>query len=154
MNALLAAARAGDSELRVPVYDHLIYDVLVGEEVAISAEDVLIVEGVNALLPAHIDAYDVTVYVDADDDAVIEWFCLRLAELFTQAANDPTSFYAQFADWPDEQVRQFAMSAWEGINAVNLEHHIRPTRDHAQVVIEKAPDHSIRRVTINRGGSL
>jgi type I pantothenate kinase len=145
LHQFLADARGG-VELHAPVYDHLAYDIRAGEEQRIANGDIVIVEGVNALAPDFADTYDVTIYVDAPDDAVFEWFYVRLAELFKQAANDPTSFYAPFATWPDDQVRQFAHSAWDGINAVNLEQHIRPTRAHADVVIEKAADHAIARV--------
>lgn len=149
LNRFLSDARlVGDAPLRAPVYDHLTYDVVAGEELTVERGDVLIVEGVNALLPDHVDAYDVTVYIDAPDEDVIEWFCSRLAELCHEAVDEPTSFYAPFASWPDEQVRQFAMGAWDGINAVNLDEHIRPARSRARVVVEKAADHSIRRVLI------
>lgn len=143
LNGFLVAARAGAGELRVPVYDHLTYDVLAGAEHLVEPSDVLIVEGVNALLPAHIEAYDVTIYVDAPDDAVVRWFITRLVELFTEAVDDPTSFYAPFAHMSDAEVREFAQGAWDSINAVNLERHIRPTRATADVVITKAADHAI-----------
>jgi type I pantothenate kinase len=144
LNRFLADARAGAPDLVVPLYDHLRYDVM--GDTHIAGPSVLIVEGVNALLPAHVDAYDVTIYVDAEDDHVIEWFCGRLAELFNEAADDPTSFYAPFATMSLEQVREFSENAWHGINAVNLEQHIRPARARAQFVIEKAADHTVRRV--------
>jgi type I pantothenate kinase len=148
LSRFVAAARAGETPLRVPVYDHLSYDVVPDRYLEVAIGDVLIVEGVNALLPAHVDAYDVTIYVEAPDDAVFGWFLERLAALFIEARDDPTSFYAVYAEWPREQVDAFARSAWDGINAVNLEEHIRPARARAQVVIEKAPDHAIRRVII------
>jgi type I pantothenate kinase len=149
LNRFLGEARdVGGPPLRAPVYDHLTYVVRVGEEVEVARADVLIVEGVNVLLDEHRDAYDVSVYVDAPDDAVVEWFCARLAQLFKEAADDPTSFYAPLAGWSDEQVRQFSLGAWDGINAINLEQYIRPTRKHATVVIEKSADHSIKRVIV------
>lgn len=147
LTAFLADARRG-GELRVPLYDHLTYDV--GETVTVEIRDVLILEGVNALGPEYAGAYDVTLYIDADDDAVFEWFCARMLSLFEEARDDPRSFYAAFATMPEGEVREFARSAWDGINAVNLEEHIRPARARAQFVIEKAPDHSIRRVTAAR----
>ena len=148
LNGFLADARAGASDLRVPVYDHLTYDVLVGDERVVEPSEVLIVEGVNALLPAHVAAYDVTIYVDAPDDAVVRWFIARLVELFKDATDDPTSFYAPFANMTDAQIREFAQGAWDSINAVNLENHIRSTRAHADVVIEKAADHTIANVVV------
>jgi type I pantothenate kinase len=152
LDTFLVDARSGARELRVPVYDHLTYDVMAGAETTVVVGDVVIVEGVNALLPRHVAAYDVTVYVNAADDDVVEWFSARLAELFKEAADDPSSFYAPFAAWPDDQVRSFAQGAWDGINAVNLEEHIRPARGRAHVVIEKSRDHTIRRVSFSRNG--
>jgi type I pantothenate kinase len=150
LNKFLADARAGVTPLRVPVYDHLIYDIRAGEEAVVDVGDVLIVEGVNALVPEHVEAYDVTVYVDAPDDAVSEWFSARLAEVIRGAVDEPGSFYAPLTGWSDEQIHQFAETAWHGINAVNLEEHIRPARERAAVVIEKNADHSTRKVRIVR----
>jgi type I pantothenate kinase len=148
LSAFLAAVRYGGATLAVPVYDHLSYDVRVGETATIEAGDVLIVEGVNALLPAHIEAYDFTIYVDAPDAVVVDWFVTRLRELVKAAADDANSFYAPLAAWPDEQVRQFAQAAWDGINAINREQHIRPTRAHANAVIEKTADHAVVGVSL------
>ena len=119
------------------MYSHLTYDVVAGEFTALTTPDVLIVEGVNVLAPAFDGAFDVSVYVDADDDAVVEWFTARLVELWRAAADEPESFYAQFASWPEEQIRQFARGAWDSINAVNLDEHIRPSRERADIVVEK-----------------
>ena len=148
LSRFLAEARSGAAHLQAPLYDHLTYDVVPDGYIDVVVGDVLIVEGVNALLPAHIDAYDVTVYVDAPDDAVFGWFLERLAALFVEARDDPNSFYAVFANWPRDQVEEFAHGAWDGINAVNLENHIRPARDRARFVIEKAADHSVERVAV------
>jgi type I pantothenate kinase len=149
LNAFLGDARDLEgAPLRVPLYDHLTYDVVSDRELDVDRGDVLIVEGVNTLAPEHFDAYDITVYVDAPDEVVVEWFCARLLELFREAVDDPSSFYAPFAGMSDDQIREFSLGAWDSINAVNLERHIRPTRRRADVVIEKAPDHTVRRVII------
>jgi type I pantothenate kinase len=148
LNAFLRELRSGATSLTVPLYDHLTYDVQGSTDVIVG--DVVIVEGVNALLPEHVGAYDVTVYVDAPDDAIFEWFAARLTELFGQAADDPTSFYAPFSDWGPDQVREFAYSAWNGINAVNLEEHIRPARGRAQWIVEKSADHTVVEVRAAR----
>lgn len=149
LRSFLDAARRGEPTLRVPVYDHLTYDVVPDATVVVEG-DVIIVEGVNALGPEYADAYDVTVYLDADEAAIVEWFCARLTEVIRGAKDLPGSFYAPFADWADDQIRQFAEGAWHGINAVNLEQHIRPARDRAQVVVEKGADHAVRSVRVGR----
>jgi type I pantothenate kinase len=146
----LRDARSGGRELRVPVYSHLTYDVVPGEETVMGRPDVLLVEGVNVLLDAHIRALDLAVYVDAPDDSVIEWFCARIAELCRGARDEPSSFFRPYASLDDGQVRAFARAAWDAINAVNLELNIGPQRDRADVIVEKLADHTIARVISRR----
>ena len=47
-------------------------------------------------------------------------------------------------DLLDDRVRQ----AWDAINVVNLHEHILPTRERADVVLEKGPDHVVSRVVL------
>jgi len=148
MAQFLADARAGVGALRVPVYSHLTYDLVPGEETVFSAPDVLIVEGVNVLLPAHIGDLDLSIYLDAPDEAVLGWFSSRIAELCRAARGEPASFFRPYAGLTDDEVRAFAHAAWDAINAVNLDLHIRPQRDRADVIVEKLPDHTIRRVAM------
>lgn len=148
-SAFLIGARETTEELRAPRYSHVTYDVVPGEDVVPPA-DVLVVEGVNVLLPEHIDALDLSIYVDADDDAVIGWFCARLGELCRNARNQPESFFAPYAWLTDDQLEAFALGAWNAINALNLEHHIRPARDNADVVVRKGADHTIERVELRQ----
>jgi type I pantothenate kinase len=148
MAQFLADARGGAATLRVPVYSHLTYDLVPGEETVLSRPDVLIVEGVNVLLPAHIGDLDLSIYLDAPDEAVIGWFSSRIAELCRAARDEPASFFRPYAGLTDDDVRRFAQAAWDAINAVNLDLHIRPQRDRADVIVEKLPDHSVGRVAM------
>jgi type I pantothenate kinase len=142
----LADTRSGRDELRVPRYSHVTYDVT-GEEDVVDAGDVLIVEGVNVLLPQHVGELDLSIYLEAPDDAVVEWFSSRIAELCRTARDEPSSFFRPYAGFDDAQARAFAQTAWDAINAVNLDRHIRPQRDRADVIVEKRRDHSIGRVS-------
>ena len=148
MAQFLADARRGVAELRVPVYSHLTYDLVPGEETVLSTPDVLIVEGVNVLLAPHIGDLDLSIYLDAADEAVVGWFSSRIAELCLAARDEPTSFFRPYAGLTDDQVATFAHAAWDVINAVNLDLHIRPQRDRADVIVEKLPDHTIGRVAM------
>ena len=51
----VAEVKSGAAEVRAPRYDHLTYDILRGDEVVVRRPDVLIVEGLNVLQPAHLD---------------------------------------------------------------------------------------------------
>ena len=72
----VADVKAGRAEVRSPVYSHLTYDIVPGEEIVVRKPAVLIVEGLNVLQPPRVDAngrsglavsdfFDFSVYVDA-----------------------------------------------------------------------------------------
>jgi hypothetical protein len=45
-----------------------------------------------------------------------------------------------------------AVAVWEGVNLVNLTEHIAVTRAAADVIVRKAPDHSMTLVEASAGG--
>ena len=51
----------------------------------------------------------------------------------------------------EAEQRAFADQVWSGINHRNLVEHILPTRDRAEIVIEKGPDHEVQRVRFAAG---
>ena len=77
--AFLDQAEAGPAGPSVPVYSHLHYDVLDGEQRAIDRPDIVIVEGLNILQTRRApgtrterfvsDYFDFSIYVDADPAA-------------------------------------------------------------------------------------
>ena len=142
--AFLAAVKAGERNLRVPVYSHEEYDVL-DEYQTVDAADVVIVEGLHLL--ALSDAIDIGIYVDAAEADIEQWFVDR----FLVLRSSGHSFYRQFAGFSDDQATSFARQVWESINRVNLLECILPTRELADVVIEKGPDHSVVRIRRPRG---
>lgn len=148
--ALLEAARAGRFPLTVPVYSHLVYDVT-GEWETVPAAEVVIVEGVVALQPALVRRLDVGVYVHAAEADLERWFTDRLLRLVAEARNEPRSFYAGFSSLDADALRAFAAGVWRAINVVNLREHILPTRDQADLVVHKRPDHAVERVAARAG---
>jgi len=145
----VASARHGEGDLEVPVYSHATYDVEPHPSRAPRSE-VIVLEGVNALQgpgPPG-DLVDVGVYVHADVEVVRTWFIERFLALTAAAADDASSFYRQWAGLPAEQVREIAVMVWDGVNEPNLRAHIEPSRGRADVVVEKGPDHEVRRVVV------
>ncbi|MCC2653244.1 MAG: type pantothenate kinase [Microvirga sp.] len=49
----LADIKAGKRNVKAPLYSHLVYDVVPGEETTVDRPDILIVEGLNVLQPAR-----------------------------------------------------------------------------------------------------
>jgi type I pantothenate kinase len=133
--------RGGAEAVTVPIYSHVTYDIVADERLPIGRPDVLVLEGVNALQFA--DRLDLSVYLQAPEDAMENWYVTRFLELCETPP--PGSFYAQFQDFEIEARRALARDVWRGVNLVNLREFIQPTRRRAQVVIEKRADHSVAR---------
>jgi type I pantothenate kinase len=159
--AFLGAVRAGYFRVAAPVYDHVTYDVMADREQAVQRPDVLIIEGVNILQPAPptaageldgdllvSDFLDFSVYLDADEPDVRRWFLQRMQDLRAGSAGDDTSFFAAFASSTDDEFLAIGDAVWQAVNRPNLERHIAPTRHRADLIIEKAADHSVRRVLV------
>lgn len=136
----------GGRPARIPVYSHVVYDRVPDAIEAVGPGALVIVEGVNALQPAVADCLHLGVYLDAPEPLVRGWFVDRFLRLCEEAEAHAASFYRMFVDLDDEGRRAVAEQTWDGINGVNLRDHILPTRDRADVVIEKGADHAVRDV--------
>jgi type I pantothenate kinase len=160
----LEAVRAGRTDVTVPVYSHREYDIVPGEEQAIVAPDILVVEGLTVLQSAPVDPLaeeadtrdlsgllDLAVYVDAAEEDVAGWHTRRLMALRSGGGGGEGGFLGWFSTLSEGEARQVAASSWSGINLVNLREHVAPTRDRADVIIEKGPDHRVRRVLVKKG---
>ncbi|WAC66644.1 type I pantothenate kinase [Agrococcus sp. SL85] len=153
----VAKVKSGEAEVRAPVYSHLTYDIVPGEEVVVRRPDILIIEGLNVLQPppsrAHLavsDLFDFSIYVDARTSAIREWYVDRFFALKAGAFQDPQSYFHRFADLTPSQARAYATEVWDTINGPNLTQHILPTRSRADLVLRKAEDHTIRSVLLRK----
>lgn len=137
--------------VRVPGYSHTRYDVDEALGRTIDRPDLLIVEGLG-LAPAGTDqravhALDTLIYVDATEEDLEHWFLERFMALWRAAETDETSFYARFRDMSEMEARGFARTAvWRAINLPNLHDHIVRARPHADFLLWKQRDHSLRLV--------
>jgi type I pantothenate kinase len=156
----LAAVRAGDPEVRTPVYSHLTYDIVPNEFQTLRRPDILIVEGLNVLQvntkgasPGHVvvsDFFDVSIYVDAAETDVAVWFRERLLSLRSTVLQEPGSFFHRFASMSDEELSTIAQQVWDGVNVINLRENVAPTRGRADLVLEKDGRHRVDRVLLRR----
>lgn len=157
----LAEVKSGSAVVSAPVYSHLTYDVLRGESVDVRSPDVLIVEGLNVLQPAQpradglprmsvSDYFDFSVYVDADTADVRGWYVERFLRLRETAFADPASYFRRYATLSDDAARRTALTIWAAVNEPNLIANIRPTRGRASLILDKGPDHSVRRVMLRK----
>ncbi len=136
----VADVRAGRDPLEVPVYDHLLYDVL-DQRRSVARSPVVLFEGVNVLHFA--DRLDLAVYVDAAEPDMRRWFVHRVLQLRTEAADVPGAHLAPVAALDDATVAALAEGVWEAVNLPNLHEAIEPSREHADVVLHKGSDHAV-----------
>jgi type I pantothenate kinase len=150
----VSEVKAGAPEVRAPVYSHLLYDIVPGEEQVIRRPDILIVEGLNVLQPgprlAVADLFDFSIFVDAHTEDVARWYVERFLTLRHTAFANPESHFHHYASLTDEQARVEAMQLWTQINEPNLVQNILPTRPRATLVLRKNGDHNVCRVRLRK----
>jgi len=155
----LADLKAGRPSLEVPRYSHVVYDVVTDGVQVVDQPDIVIVEGLNVLQvpptsgehhPSVFvsDFFDFSVYVDADEAHVEEWYLQRFLTLVEGARQDPGAFFHRFAGMGDDEAGELARSIWRSINLPNLHQNVLPTRDRADLVLHKGPDHDVTEVVL------
>jgi type I pantothenate kinase len=157
----LSDIKAGTRNVTAPVYSHLVYDVVPGETIVVDRPDILIVEGLNVLLPNRLsregkeipfvsDFFDFSVFLDASDDLLEKWYIERFMRLRETAFRDPRSFFRKYADLDDAEAEATARSIWRRINLVNLHENILPTRPRASLRLTKGASHRIEQVALRK----
>ena len=151
----VSKAAAGEEHLEIPVYSHIRYDIVEGERRIINQPDILILEGLNVLQGGDSgafvsDYFDFSIFVDADIDDIKRWYVERFLTLQQTAFTQPDAFFRRYSELTEAEAVAVAEEIWERINEVNLVENILPTRDRASLILEKAADHSVRRVRLRR----
>nr|WP_083976833.1 type I pantothenate kinase [Herbidospora sakaeratensis] len=152
----VADVKRGRPEVHAPVYSHLEYDVVPGARQVVKRPDILIVEGLNVLQPAPPtalavnDYFDFSIYVDARVEDIRGWYVDRFHKLRRTAFADPKSYFKHIAELSEDEATVFARNVWRDINERNLVENIAPTRGRAGLILQKGPDHSIRRIRLRR----
>ena len=157
----LAEVKAGTRHVRAPIYSHLSYDIVPDEQVVVDRPDILIVEGLNVLLPNPLnregknipfvsDFFDFSVYLDAEEDLLERWYVERFMRLRETAFRDPRSYFTKYAEVDDAQAREIAHDIWTRINLRNLIDHVKPTRARASLILTKGASHQIEAVALRK----
>jgi type I pantothenate kinase len=153
--------KSGKDEVEAPTYSHLVYDVVPDEKIVINRPDIVIVEGLNVLLPARVrddgrtglgvsDFFDFSVYVDAATAHIKDWYVERFLRLRETAFRDPSSYFAKYAQLTYDEAVAEASRIWDSINGPNLTQNVLPTRSRATLVLRKDSDHSVRYVRLRK----
>jgi type I pantothenate kinase len=157
----LSDIKAGRRPVRAPLYSHLVYDVVPNRSIEIDRPEILIVEGLNVLqtgrlprdgkaIPFVSDFFDFSVYLDANEDVLKDWYVARFLALRETAFRDPKSYFHRYARLTDEDAVETATAIWERINLVNLHENILPTRQRADLILKKQETHMVQEVALRK----
>ena len=150
--SFLSDIKAGRRPVRAPVYSHLVYDIVPNQWIEVDRPDILIVEGVNVLqtgrlprdgkaVPVVSDFFDFSVYIDAEEPVLREWYVRRFLALRDTAFPIPNRTSIATRVLSDEEATATAIAIWERTNLANLEDNILPTRPRATLILKKRADH-------------
>lgn len=142
--AFIAQIRRGTTTVSVPTYSHRTFDVTA--PIPKRVGDLVIIEGVNALQPGLVDAYDFAIYLDADETTIERWFTERFLGLVDSAEHDEASFYRRFVPQSPDERRETAAWVWSTINGPNLTRFVLPSKAAAHLVVHLDADHQVTAV--------
>jgi type I pantothenate kinase len=156
----MADLKAGQPEVTAPVYSHQVYDIIPGQTQMVHAPDIVIVEGLNVLQTGDghkspprtfvSDFFDFSIYVDAEEEHVRQWYVDRFHTFRKTVFKDSSSYFHRYSALSDEEATATALQIWLEINGVNLKENILPTRERAHLILEKSRDHKVRGVKLRK----
>jgi len=154
----LREVKSGAAEVHAPVYSHVVYDIVPGEEVVVRQPDIVIVEGLNVLQVGGpestaefvSDYFDFSIYVDADEEHIEQWYVERFLTLCDTVFQNPDSFFQHYAHLSRDEAVQVARRIWREINGKNLRENILPTKGRADLLLHKGGDHRVTEVLLRR----
>jgi type I pantothenate kinase len=157
----MADVKAGQPEVAAPVYSHLVYDIVPDGLKTVRLPDIMILEGLNVLqtVDGHpgrtvrafvSDFIDFSIYIDADEDDVEQWYISRFLTLRETVFRDESSYFHRYAHLTDQEAVATASDIWKRINWLNLRENILPTRERAHLILRKGADHLVENVRLRK----
>jgi type I pantothenate kinase len=101
-------------------------------------------------IPFVSDFFDFSVYLDADEDVLKDWYVGRFLALRETAFRDPKSYFHRYARLTDADAVATATAIWTKINLVNLHDNILPTRQRADLILKKQDNHMVQEVALRK----
>lgn len=157
----VADVKSGRAEVTAPIYSHVTYDIVPGKLQTIRQPDIMILEGLNVLQSNGVksrqkpqvflsDFFDFSIYVDGDEKHIIQWYIDRFLTLRRTIFRDNASYFHRFSKLSVKGSIQLARKIWTEINGLNLKENILPTRNRAQLILKKGPNHKVEYVKLRK----
>jgi type I pantothenate kinase len=98
----LADVKSGEPVVSAPVYSHLYYDIVPTARLEVKRPDILIIEGLNVLQSPALrdgsrmfvsDFFDFSIYLDAPEDVIANWYVTRFLRLRETVFRDKSSYF-------------------------------------------------------------
>jgi type I pantothenate kinase len=131
---------------------------------AVRHPDIVIVEGLNVLQapPAGADEsqlfasdfFDYSIYVDAHEQDIRDWYIERFLRLRDTVFQDPQSYFHRYAGLDEPRRAPPPTDIWANINGVNLRENILPTRMRAHLILRKGAQHRVEQVHPRGPGTI
>lgn len=156
----ISKTKSGIPSIKIPVYSHLIYDVIHNTQQTISKPDILIVEGLNILQTnyknchtlSHIfisDFIDFSIYIDAPEFLLQKWYIDRFLKFcHATTISHSHSYFYRYSKLPKNKIISIASQLWTKINELNLQQNILPTRERANLILKKGTNHTIHNIQL------
>jgi type I pantothenate kinase len=152
----LHAVKSGEELIEAPVYSHLSYDIVPDKVQVVRRPDILLFEGLNVLQTPHrasviaSDYFDFSIFLDADKDDLEQWYVERFLALQETAFQNPSSYFYRYRTLDRTEAVETAQKIWREINLPNLVENIQPSRQRADLVLQKGQGHEIESVWLRR----
>ncbi|MDE3963888.1 type I pantothenate kinase, partial [Glaesserella parasuis] len=140
---------------------HLTYDIIPDQFNEVDQPDIVILEGLNMLQsgmnyphsPHSVfvsDFVDFSIYVDADETLLKDWYIHRFLKFRRSAFSDPNSYFHHYSKLSEQEAITTASTIWDEINGLNLRKNILPSRERANLILVKGEDHAIETVKLRK----
>ncbi|URJ27999.1 type I pantothenate kinase [Candidatus Blochmannia vicinus (nom. nud.)] len=147
--------------MTIPVYSHVKYDIIPNVQQIIHKPDILILEGLNVLqtnydynynLPCVFvsDFVDFSIYVDAPEHLLQEWYINRFLKFCCTTFSYPDSYFYRYTQLSKKKIISIASKSWTKINGLNLKKNILPTRERANLILKKGINHTVDNVQLRK----
>ena len=134
----------------IPIYSHETYDIEGTSHSEVT--DLIIIEGVNILQnpigkdnqdPRIRDFLDFSIFIDADESEITQWYEDRFLRYCSLAEDNTKSFFSQFKNLNLEERKKLASEIWKSVNKPNLDSYIYPSKEYADLIIKKGNGHLV-----------
>ncbi|MXP50795.1 type I pantothenate kinase [Pantoea sp. SoEX] len=150
--------KLGIKKVLAPVYSHFIYDIEPKTNKIIQQPNILIIEGLH-LLQNKLDYsdnfyqifisefVDLSIYLDATEKLLKNWFISRFLKLRQKAFLYNNSYFHKYINSTEQETVFIAEDLWDRINGLNLKKNILPTRESANIILTKKENHIVNYIS-------